>query len=568
MLLTLQFPLCDLRPFTAPRARLSRPHWPTPDPGSEFIRFFGQVRERKAREVSCWDEHTFCRATQALKFNDLRREFRIVFRRLSSDGRAVIRFEVGISIARRNATRGELLQVIADVLDVLCTPRGALKAKPLIAAGKDIANLYAEATHRKGEANALSSVIAGRPCLVMEYGSNEIAELPMSIDYQRPQQGLAFSRLTHRGFDVNTWYVDSQMPKARILRLVLLRLHAEHQALKYVLRAIDDGRIALVRGTASSDDTQAFLADTVGTLAKGERFAVPQKELLEVVHTYEDLCGKDEIQLLAQRVEGIRRQTKQAVLEQVERSVTLQPPPEVRVGPKFEWHGPIDELDYHSFFSRTRSMSVPAQWVSEVVKKLCPAVCLIRLPSRDRRATGFLIGKDLLLTNYHVVGGELDDEDVASNVADMRLTFELSPDPQREFRMAGLDSALPLSKVKEHDFALLRMGENIQSALQISLIVYDGQAVPERRKGIYILQHPQGGPLRVAGDADGVTGVYPDSGVVQYVSQAEHGSSGGPCFDEDLRLVAIHHAEVERPFGSVREGILFETIYPFIQKFV
>ena len=55
---------------------------------------------------------------------------------------------------------------------------------------------------------------------------------------------------------------------------------------------------------------------------------------------------------------------------------------------------------------------------------------------------------------------------------------------------------------------------------------------------------------------------------MQYVSKGEPGSSGGPCFDDDLRLVAIHHAEVEKPFGLVREGILFKTVFEIIKEFI
>lgn len=47
MLLTVQLPLADLRPFVADRThRLLTPTWPTPRAGTDFIRRLGQVRER------------------------------------------------------------------------------------------------------------------------------------------------------------------------------------------------------------------------------------------------------------------------------------------------------------------------------------------------------------------------------------------------------------------------------------------------------------------------------------------------------------------------------------------
>jgi V8-like Glu-specific endopeptidase len=69
-------------------------------------------------------------------------------------------------------------------------------------------------------------------------------------------------------------------------------------------------------------------------------------------------------------------------------------------------------------------------------------------------------------------------------------------------------------------------------------------------------------------DEDGVTGVYPDAGTVQYISKAQAGSSGSPCINGDKRLVAIHHAEVQKSFGSAREGVMLKAIYGEISPFL
>jgi hypothetical protein len=39
-----------------------------------------------------------------------------------------------------------------------------------------------------------------------------------------------------------------------------------------------------------------------------------------------------------------------------------------------------------------------------------------------------------------------------------------------------------------------------------------------------------------------------------------------PCFDENWYLVALHHAQKAKTFGSIREGILFANIYQDIIK--
>ena len=38
-----------------------------------------------------------------------------------------------------------------------------------------------------------------------------------------------------------------------------------------------------------------------------------------------------------------------------------------------------------------------------MTNRLYPAVCLLDLPKLGRKATGFLVAKDLILTNWHVV---------------------------------------------------------------------------------------------------------------------------------------------------------------------
>jgi hypothetical protein len=52
------------------------------------------------------------------------------------------------------------------------------------------------------------------------------------------------------------------------------------------------------------------------------------------------------------------------------------------------------------------------------------------------------------------------------------------------------------------------------------------------------------------------------------VNKTAVGSSGSPCFDENWYLVALHHAQKARTFGSIREGILFASIYQEIKDFL
>lgn len=66
--------------------------------------------------------------------------------------------------------------------------------------------------------------------------------------------------------------------------------------------------------------------------------------------------------------------------------------------------------------------------------------------------------------------------------------------------------------------------------------------------------------MQLAPSADAVTFTDAGKGIVQYVTRTGRGSSGAPCFGEDWRVVALHHAERARTFGTIREGILMGPI--------
>ena len=71
--------------------------------------------------------------------------------------------------------------------------------------------------------------------------------------------------------------------------------------------------------------------------------------------------------------------------------------------------------------------------------------------------------------------------------------------------------------------------------------------------------------MKLSVSANGVTGILTEQGCVQYVTTARAGSSGAPCFNDEWKLIALHHAERALLFGAVREGILMGAIYEKIK---
>lgn len=186
--------------------------------------------------------------------------------------------------------------------------------------------------------------------------------------------------------------------------------------------------------------------------------------------------------------------------------------------------------------------------------------------------TGFLVGTDLVLTNHHVIKPILDglaspagvvcvfDYRVPlgnSNLAARQptkvklLSNEWLKDKRPPSR-ADLDANLSDASPEEADYALLRLeaeigempvgGPTADQIVQKRGWICMNPATPALVAGslIFLLQHPEGEPLQLT---VGTVKQFNSTGTrVRYDANSKKGSSGSPCFDADLRLVALHHA--------------------------
>jgi hypothetical protein len=108
MLMAVQFPLADCRPFlNSATHRLQRPAWLHPRLDESYVRGFGGVRKR-VRQSGWPGESVYCGGDRALRFvsdpkklpdpvRDVATALSCAFRRLVSDGHAIGRFETGFT---------------------------------------------------------------------------------------------------------------------------------------------------------------------------------------------------------------------------------------------------------------------------------------------------------------------------------------------------------------------------------------------------------------------------------------------------------------------------------------
>lgn len=182
--------------------------------------------------------------------------------------------------------------------------------------------------------------------------------------------------------------------------------------------------------------------------------------------------------------------------------------------------------------------------------ELAPAVArlLVTLGPKTYYGTGFRIGPDLLLTNHHVLfptGGPPATE------VEAWFGYEKTfVGADRVHTVVGTDPA-SITGAIDHDWAVIRTLDPLpQTAPVISLHEVDRRPV-EVDDRVYIIQHPLGGVKKIGMIHNVVR--YRDDDVIGYRTDTESGSSGSPVFDEQWRLVGLHHKWETRTIGGRRE---------------
>jgi hypothetical protein len=344
VIVVLQFPLADSRRFRAGcDGRLDVPHWPTPvtQIRPEFVHFFGRAVERRRGADQAWtDEMCFCLARRAIRFDDLGAQrvgppsaaFRpaAAFRRLFSDGSVVSRVEIGLAHNRLFQRLGEVTAegalAIATDLCALPTwvPGGTgpeRQWKPLLRQGPALAHLYRRASSATtpgaaavaGPCDAL--VRPGNPVLLIELHASTRVELPSSFTTLPVESTrgatLAFGRLRTKAGVVNTWVVHpgrAERTDLRSLRLCLMRLHAEQEALDIVLQELQARRILSEPSIDIADDLNGYLNKATRLIGRESWAGISQSAIVSAFEAAEQVTPAASRANRTERFDGARRQ--------------------------------------------------------------------------------------------------------------------------------------------------------------------------------------------------------------------------------------------------------------------
>lgn len=194
--------------------------------------------------------------------------------------------------------------------------------------------------------------------------------------------------------------------------------------------------------------------------------------------------------------------------------------------------------------------------------------CVCKIESNGNAlGTGFLIGADLVMTNYHVMQRVIDDPSLSGGIC-CRFDYKMLRDGSRQ---AGVEFPLHLSEwnvcfskysgaekrgqpdaelptVDELDYSVIRLAEPagekpIGPGTSARGWVRFPEELPQLNPPVpmIIAQHPDGAPMKLAMDTNGVKSVNGNGTRVRYDTTTEPGSSGSPCFSFDWTPFALHH---------------------------
>lgn len=219
-------------------------------------------------------------------------------------------------------------------------------------------------------------------------------------------------------------------------------------------------------------------------------------------------------------------------------------------------------------------------WIARGLKE-ARRVCRVE---KDRKAlgTGFLVGPDLVLTNWHVVKHALPGNDTD----DLACRFDFAVDPgggtgggeEIDIAPSGIVAFskcsaaeltpapdVPPPSANELDYALLRLSSPAGTRRGWMDMKSDAQK-PAANAPLLIVQHPAAAPLKLAMDTEAVIGERFGGLRLRYRTNTDHGSSGAPCLAMDWSLVALHHLGDPAlgppvfnqgvPIGLIRDSII------------
>lgn len=169
-------------------------------------------------------------------------------------------------------------------------------------------------------------------------------------------------------------------------------------------------------------------------------------------------------------------------------------------------------------------------YILNLALEAAKAVVHLQLPKGA--GTGFMIAPDLLMTNNHVIASREEAEET-------EYTFNYQLDINGKECEVQTAQALPGGAFFTNatlDYTVVSLKD--LPLFGSPLILKSKQMRRDDR--VAIIQHPGGHLKKISMQNNFIA--YADANIVQYTTSTLPGSSGSPVFDDEFKVVAIHHS--------------------------
>jgi hypothetical protein len=247
-------------------------------------------------------------------------------------------------------------------------------------------------------------------------------------------------------------------------------------------------------------------------------------------------------------------------------TMTAAAPPEPAAAPATQ---PVPDAatkeQYQRLIWKAVIFAGTAEFRDDMIKRE-RAVCRVEFPENSGNGTGFLLGPDLLMTNYHV----LEPIIKAQQPSQVRCRFDYQENAEgtkvsngRLVKLADANWLVRSSVDTDFDYALVRLAEEVGKDAMPTGGATRGWLSPVSHafsvgESVFVLQHPKAAPMKIT--AGGVALV--EDRRVHYLANTLDGSSGSPCFTSDWKLAALHRGSN----GIANIGVPFAGILADLQK--
>lgn len=195
------------------------------------------------------------------------------------------------------------------------------------------------------------------------------------------------------------------------------------------------------------------------------------------------------------------------------------------------------------------------------LETLQSAICklVVEVGNHEQAGTGFRIGKETVLTNYHVL-----HKKTGEHATRVTAHFGYDGNGAGGFSEGKTYACNPNSirSDQNSDWAIITLTDPLPDAIHIIDLYENVQAKPNDQA--FIIQHPLGGTKKLGYVRNSVS--YVNDTVAHYLTDTQQGSSGAPVFNGDGKLIAVHRA-AGRPVDfpgqqpmKKNEGILIRKI--------